>query len=218
MNEPLVTAICLTRNRRQWLPLAIRYFQAQTYPSRELLILADGENVSDLIPDDPQIRLVEVPIGLKIGAKRNLGCELARGEIICHWDDDDFSAPQRIAMQVARLLESGKSVAGYSPMYFQDSARVWWKCQAFGPRVIGTSLMYRKGWWAARRFPDKQIGEENGFITEALYHKEIVSDEAGLLMAATIHDGNTSKRNLKSGMYVQAAGFAGVPGMEWPCA
>ncbi len=57
--NPLVTCLCLTRNRRAWLPRAIGCFLAQTYEERELLIVDDGdEGVTDLVPDDPRIRVM----------------------------------------------------------------------------------------------------------------------------------------------------------------
>src|SRR3954465_8432998 len=108
---PLVTCLCLTRNRREWLPRAIACFQAQTYERRELLIVADGDDVRDLVaglPALPPGTLGCTGARLGIGAKRNWGCQRATGELIAHWDDDDYSAPTRLADQVARLLESGK--------------------------------------------------------------------------------------------------------------
>ena len=40
---PLVTCVCLTRNRREFLPRAIECFLAQTYEPRELLVLNDDK-------------------------------------------------------------------------------------------------------------------------------------------------------------------------------
>jgi hypothetical protein len=46
-----VTCLCLTRNRPEWLPKAIKSFQSQTYRRRELMILADGQDVRHLVPE-----------------------------------------------------------------------------------------------------------------------------------------------------------------------
>ena len=40
--EPLVSCVMPTADRRQWVPQAIRNFQQQNYPNRELLIVDDG--------------------------------------------------------------------------------------------------------------------------------------------------------------------------------
>jgi glycosyltransferase involved in cell wall biosynthesis len=55
-----------------------------------MLILADGEDVKDLVPSDERIRLIHLAESRSIGEKRNFGCERSSGEIICHWDDDDW--------------------------------------------------------------------------------------------------------------------------------
>ncbi len=187
--------MCLTRNRREWLPKAIAAFQAQTYPNRELLILADGEDVRDLIPSDPTIRIVHIDEGFRVGDKRNFGCALADGEIIAHWDDDDYSTPERLADQVGRLQSSGKAVTGYNQMRFTDG-KDWWSYDGIGNWAIGTSLCYRKDWWAAHPFLSLQVGEDGQFVGEAQGQKQIVAVPAGDLMTATIHSSNTSPRRL----------------------
>ena len=66
-----------------------------------MLILADGEDVRDLVPnDDDSIRLVHIEEGRTVGEKRNFGVSRACGEIITHFDDDDWSAPARLADQI----------------------------------------------------------------------------------------------------------------------
>jgi glycosyltransferase involved in cell wall biosynthesis len=154
-----VTCLCLTKNRRQWLPRAIQCFERQTHRDAELLILADGEDVRDLLPaDDPRVRLIHLEKPLNIGDKRNFGCERAAGDVIAHWDDDDHSEPERLADQIRRLDESGKSVTGFRSMRFTDGID-WWKYNGTHNYALGTSLVYRREWWRANRFKSVQIGE-----------------------------------------------------------
>ena len=78
-----MTLLCLTKNRRRWLPQAIACFQRQTHKDAELLILADGEDVRDLLPaDDSRVRLIHLERPLNVGDKRNFGCERAAGHVI----------------------------------------------------------------------------------------------------------------------------------------
>ncbi len=50
------------------------------------------------------MRVVNVPARfVSIGDKRNAGVDLARGELIAPWDDDDISLPWRLALPVERL-------------------------------------------------------------------------------------------------------------------
>jgi hypothetical protein len=47
-----------------------------------------------------------------IGVKRNRLCELARGDVIVHWDDGDWMAPWRVRYQVECLSAAGADVCG----------------------------------------------------------------------------------------------------------
>lgn len=188
-----MTCLCLTRNRRQWLPKAIACFQSQTYPRIELLILADGDDVLDLIPDDDRIRLIHLAERRNIGEKRNFGCGYALGDVICHWDDDDHSAPGRLARQIEMLNETGLKVAGFSSMRFTDG-QTWWKYKGNKNYALGTSLCYRREWWQSNPFKPTAVGEDNQMVWAAQAAKQIVSEDAGDLMFASTHPGNTSPR------------------------
>src|ERR1041384_2498726 len=103
----LVSCIMPTANRRPFVADAIRMFLAQDYADKELVIVDDGEDgIADLVPAHPQIRYLRQSGRRPIGVKRNFACEAARGEIILHWDDDDWYAPHRIRLQVEALCAS----------------------------------------------------------------------------------------------------------------
>jgi O-antigen biosynthesis protein len=206
---PSVTCLCLTRNRREWLPKAIACFQLQTYANRELLIVADGDDVADLVPSDPRIFLVYTAPGLCVGRKRNFGCATARCPLIAHWDDDDWSAPTRLAHQVKRLQETGKAVTGFHSLKFTDGAR-WWQYNGAASYVCGTTLCYRQDHWWHYPFAEKQIGQDEEFAMQAAGRKQLAADGDLDLMYATIHAGNTSPR------HITAAGqYAPLVGFEW---
>ena len=195
MRGPLVTCLCLTRNRREWLPLAIECFLAQTYEARDLLIVGDGDDVSDLVPEDERIRLVCAGTRLQVGAKRNYGCELAAGELIAHWDDDDWSGPGRLTDQVERLRETGKAVTGYHAMKWTDGTR-WWLYTGLPEFALGNTLLYRADWRRAHPFVNVQVGEDGLFTMEAARAGQLIAAEAGELMHGAIHAGNTSPKVL----------------------
>jgi glycosyltransferase involved in cell wall biosynthesis len=192
-----VTCLCITKDRREWLPKAIRCFQEQTYRNRELLIVADGADVRDLVPADERISLLHIDGPLTIGEKRNFGCERTSCHYIAHWDDDDWSGPQRISEQVERLEASGKAVTGYNSMRFTDGTR-WWQYKGPESYALGTSLCYRKDWWRLNQFPALQVGEDNAFVFSARGKGELVSADAAGMMYATVHASNTSPRNMTS--------------------
>jgi glycosyltransferase involved in cell wall biosynthesis len=212
VTSPLVTCVCVTKNRREWLPKAIRNFLLQTYANKELLIVADGESVSDLIPADPQIRLGIVDDGMTIGAKRNIGAGFAQGQIIIHWDDDDYSHPYRVQDQVGLLLRSRNAVVGYHSMYFTDGEK-WWQYHHRQPYAIGSSLCYHRHWWLAHRFDGLHVGEDSAFSAKAAEAGQLSSSDALDMMVASIHPENTCRRSLDPSNYepLTKPGHVGTP-------
>jgi O-antigen biosynthesis protein len=117
--EPLVSCITPTANRRRILPQAIRCFRQQNYPNTKLLIIDDGEDpVGDLVPQGERIRYVRLPYKTVLGQKRNRAAAEAKGEIIVHWDDDDWSAPWRLEYQVKELISAGADICGLDRVFF----------------------------------------------------------------------------------------------------
>jgi Glycosyl transferase family 2 len=129
----LVTAICPTADRDLYLPLALRCFARQTHEEKELVIVDNGaESVEGLLEglfsrntEGPKLiyyRLDPKQYGkLSHGNMMNACCELANGEVICAWDDDDWSCPQRMQSQIEALIKSGKSLTGYSEILYYDT-------------------------------------------------------------------------------------------------
>src|ERR1044071_5568655 len=121
MTTPLVSCIMPTADRREFVGRAVGYFLRQDYEPKELIVVDDGEDaVGDLMPRDARVRYVRAEGKLTVGAKRNLACEQARGEVIAHWDDDDWHAPRRLSYQVGELLESGAEVCGIRELLFYE--------------------------------------------------------------------------------------------------
>lgn len=151
---------------------AIDCYEAQTWPNRELVIVEDPGTV---------------------GLKRNIACNRSEGEYICHWDDDDWSHPDRIFDQIYRLLENpGYDLTGYSSMRFKDAVRGWWLYDGIPGYALGTSLFYPKKLWVSHMFADTNTGEDLIFVRGL----KVVSVPAGGMMWARIHENNTSKKNL----------------------
>ncbi len=189
-----VTCICpTTASRLTWLAAALECFRAQTYPDLELIIVGDDDSAASLVEGDHRIQLLVLPE--VVGVKRNFACAHAAGEVIVHWDDDDFSSPERIVFQVSRLQESGKSVTGFGSMKFTDGEK-WWLYSEGGLFGLGTSLCYRRAWWQENRFEPLNVGQDEEFVSRAIRARVMDSVPAGDLMHASIHAGNTSPRTL----------------------
>lgn len=204
LGQPLSLASCLmpTANRRRFVPGAIARFLAQDYDRAELIILDDGEDaVADLAPDHPKIRYLRSPRCGSLGEKRNHAAAAARGEILLHWDDDDWYAPERIGLQVQALQDSGADVCGIDRAFFIDPGRraaweyVYPQGNGHAPWVCGATLCYRRDYWQAHRFTGLQVGEDTAFAAAVPPQRlHILPDNR--FFAALIHQDNTSPKHV----------------------
>ena len=202
-NVPRISAIMPTADRRRFVPGAIAAFLAQGRDDAELVILDDGADcVADLIPDDPRIRYVREP-RRSLGDKRNRLCELARGEILLHWDDDDWHAPDRIARQVAALDSEGADICGIDRVIFlSDDRESAWDYVYRGRErwVCGGSLAYRRAYWERHRFPALRSGEDTRWVYGARA-AALHAMDAPDIFVARVHAGNTSPKRTRGGFY-----------------
>jgi glycosyltransferase involved in cell wall biosynthesis len=203
--QPLVSCIMPTADRRAFAAQAIRYFQEQDYPNKELLIFDDGsESLADLVPRDPAISYLRLDHKLALGAKRNLACTEARGEIIVHWDDDDWMAGWRLTYQVDALLKEQADLCGLDNLLFYDPARDegWQYVYDLGKKfwVAGATLCYRKSFWRQNPFPNINIGEDTRFVWASRSTKMLALKD-NRFYVAMIHPGNTSPKQTADRRY-----------------
>lgn len=199
--EPAVLVSCImpTADRRAFVPDAIRRFLAQDYPNRELIIVDDGrDSIADLIPPDMAIRYCRPSAKLPVGAKRNLAVEMARGDVIVHWDDDDWHSKRWVRSQVTTLMSESADICGLDRvLFYEPASRRGWRYVYDGrpPWVAGGTLCYLRDYWQANRFPDINVGEDNAFIWSTRPKRIVVNPQADQYVA-TIHRGNTSARDV----------------------
>jgi glycosyltransferase involved in cell wall biosynthesis len=198
MYAPLVSAIMPTADRRAFVPQAIRCFLNQDYAPRELLVVDDGADaIADLVPADERIRYIRLETPLALGRKRNHACAMTRGEVIVHWDDDDWSAPWRIRAQVDALFSAGVDACGLSRLLFYDPVerRAWDYRYPDGGAgwVAGGTLCYRRDWWQRSPFPDLGSGEDTCFARN-VRPGCLLPLADNRLYVATVHARNTSPR------------------------
>jgi glycosyltransferase involved in cell wall biosynthesis len=194
----LVTCIMPTYNRRSFVPQSIGYFLRQDYELKELIVVDDGTDpVGDLIPADERIRYFRLERRLSLGAKRNFACEQARGEVVAHWDDDDWVAHWRLSYQVACLQRQNADICGLDRVLFFDplSERAWEYLHPGGKRawVYGATLCYTKSFWKRSPFPEIDVGEDSRFVWSDPSAKVVPLPDSGFL-AALVHSGNTSPK------------------------
>lgn len=185
----LITCVCLTMaSRKDFLLRAADCFDRQTYPNRELIIVADE--------------------ALTVGEKRNMGCQRARGSLIAIWDDDDVSGPHRLEIQEHLLRISGKSVTAFKQLPFAQNGE-WWMSPATDKEGVDTSLFFRRDFWETHPFQEIMIGQDAAFSRQAIVEKKfLLTEECGVMFAEN-HPGNTCDRT------VLAPGWTKLPNFKW---
>lgn len=181
---PLVSCIMPTRNRPEYLAQAIALFLRQTYENKELVIVDDSDaNHQDCLGTaDNRVRYFHLASKLNLGEKRNYACNVAQGEFIAHWDDDDWYSPLRVHYQVQPLLAGEADITSFSDCVFLDlGTDKFWTCseslfrKMFMGNVHGGTLAYtrdilRKG----VRYPHVFLAEDAFFLHRTYMAKTVL--------------------------------------------
>lgn len=169
-------------SRKEQARRAMRCFEQQTYENRLLIISESSAKQT-------------------IGERRNELCEQACSEasIIAHWDDDDWSHPNRLTEQVSFLLQANADATGYNEMLFvREADGTAWNYSSKRPNyAVGTSLIYWARTWMKKPFPKLPAARGGtGEDTEWCHNLTIVArssiiGDAEPRMIATIHSDNS---------------------------
>ena len=172
-SQPPVSCLMPTYNRRSFAAKAIDAFLLQDYPQRELVILDDGEDpIRDLVPSESSVRYHRLSARSTIGRKRQLLCDMADGDVLVQWDDDDWYSPARLRREVAPLIAGAADISGILQGYLVDTqAMRFWRGELplhegrlHAAIVAGTLAFTRAAWRATAGYPDRSIGEEVGLL------------------------------------------------------
>lgn len=122
------------------------------YPNIEIIIVDDSsvslmenEHMKAILTA-PGVRYIYLSERHSIGVKRNIAVEQAKGEIIVHWDDDDYFREHRISSQVAPIIRGEVDMTVLEHYYYYilptHSFYVVKRSASWGPH-FGT-FVYRK--------------------------------------------------------------------------
>jgi hypothetical protein len=197
-SQPMVSCIMPTYNRRVFIPHAIRYFQRQHYPNKELIIIDDGSDpIDDLVPDNPDIHYYRLERKITLGEKMNIACAYAKGTIIANWDDDDWYAEWRLTYQVSSLQDHGAGVCGINKLLYYDLRSHKAFCYIYPPEqrvwLLGSSLCYTKELWRINRFAEIDVGMDGLFVWNTA-PKNVAVLEKNEFSVHMIHESNVSPK------------------------
>lgn len=131
-NKPEITVIMSTYNRADYLPAAIESILNQTYKNFEFIIINDGSTdttqkvLESYAKKDDRIILVKNSSNKGLISNLNLGLDMAKGEYIARMDDDDYSLPQRFAIQ-KEYLDKHPDITVLGTGYFTRETQTYYK-------------------------------------------------------------------------------------------
>lgn len=112
--QPLVSIIIPTFNRKTYLYEAIESCRSQTYWNLEIIVVDDGSTdgtedfIFSQIKSEWKADNIHVLKQINAGASRarNKGLEFASGDFVQFLDSDDLLHPEKITLQVEKILNS----------------------------------------------------------------------------------------------------------------
>jgi len=183
-DDVLVSCLMVTlpsSRRLAFLKRSIAAYCAQTYAPRELVIVLDQGTAEDkaAIMDHVamlgrgDVRIIESPGPMSLGALRNFSRASARGEVHCQWDDDDLHHPQRVELELAALKASGAQAVCLQEvmLLLTGSSELYWtNWRAAEPTVMPATLMCLAT--APMRYPESgprsRLGEDTDVALQLL--------------------------------------------------
>ena len=199
-SSPKFSIVTPTQRRESKLRLQHRGVSEQTERDYEWLILDDSPEPSSYFSalTDNRVHYQHVEHRLSIGTKRNWLNEQARGEIIVHFDDNDYYGKDYLAT-VGKVFNGSIDIAklsgwyiysqvyrelGYRDLTQMPGFHLCWSKDPMSSVVFGDdyakgnglksllgfgfSYAYRREIWEKAKFPDQGHGEDFVFMEAVL--------------------------------------------------
>lgn len=211
-----------TYNRSAFFEGLYRCFQHQTYKDIELLIYDDSPERTSFFDEknNPRVKYFYSENRLTIGEKRNYLIEMAEGEVIVHFDDDDFYAPRYVEYMLSLFGTEYDFVklSGWFVYQVENKFLGYWDtkndsddCFLVAPATpvqfvrldgkgssltgFGFSYAYKKQVYKNVQYGAINFGEDYEFITGCTEHgyKLYYCDDPGGMVLHIIHTSNTSR-------------------------
>lgn len=164
-NLPSVSIVTITYNRKKFFEIAINNYLSFMYDRSKIewIIVDDSEKKEDQLFDlvDPllqqghNIKYVVLNQHTNVGKKRNIGCEIARGDFIIMMDDDDIYFSDSILSKVISLTTHDKQICFSRPLAVLDVKNMSsYIIEGFQDVAEASLCMTKKYWNDVKKFDD----------------------------------------------------------------
>lgn len=193
--QDFTVSIIVPTKDRAWLHAGLLWvFRHQHCTDIELLVAdsgAQGPSECFKACDDPRVHYFWFDRDIPVGAKRNFLAEKARGEVIVHFDDDDYYGPDYVTRMLSYLNDSDfVTLSGWYNRDVRTGDLFYWDttCETdyvFTPGLTttvstqplltrsatrantlgyGFSYAYRRHLWERNPFPEINFQEDFRFV------------------------------------------------------
>jgi glycosyltransferase involved in cell wall biosynthesis len=166
---PLISCICVTYKKTHLLDRAIKCFEAQTYPNKQLIILYEDIDTetkfftaNHKFSGNCKIIGVDGVPKRTLGELRNIAIDSADGEFICQWDDDDWYHINRLEYQFNVTRLSGKCGSLLRHWLIFDSTQQ--KLYISHARNWEGSILCEKRLFRLKTYDNCSKGEDTGVV------------------------------------------------------
>ena len=164
----LVSCVMATRDRRQFIPQALRCFLRQSYKNSELIIVDDGkESVADLCQGLPRVHHIQLHRPVPTGTKLNIAIKRAHGDILQKLDDDDYYHPDFLKLALDRLPSRAceRTLVAWDCFLVLFAGEAYLRHAGHGWQAGGTFCFHRK-LWQRKPFRDVVKDEDNWLLCD----------------------------------------------------
>ena len=125
-NPIKISVIIPSYNRFEYLLNAIDSVKNQTYSNIEIIVINDGSTQKEYYENNLSSEIIKIDLQtnqkniigyVSEGYIRNFGINKASGEYLAFLDDDDIWMPEKLEMQLNRLLETGSKFSSTEGFY-----------------------------------------------------------------------------------------------------
>ncbi len=220
---PIVSVIIPVYNGAKYIQTAIESILNQTYTNYEIIVVDDGSNDETREKLKPYWNKIRYLYQENQGsaAARNLGIELAKGELIAFLDADDYwLLSEKLEKQVACFQENrslgcintgwqivddrGKHIQTVQPWHKAPKLdlETWLKKKC----VLTSAMVFRREWLEKVGGFDQELRQSHD--VDLVLRLSLAGCETVWLKEETVgyrqHRENTTKNSLKQAKYVQA--------------
>jgi glycosyltransferase involved in cell wall biosynthesis len=169
----------------------------------EWIILDDGtDKVGDLFTASglTNVRYYSEDTKLNIGAKRNKLNDLATGDIMVCFDDDDYYCPERVSHAVNKLTSSVmRDICGSSELYmlYTDIKKIYRIGPYHPDHCTNGTMAYKRAYLKNHRYDEMVThAEETSFLNN--YKESMIQLDPFKVMLVLAHSENTfDKKKLR---------------------